>query len=122
LLKRLDYKTVQFRSKPWDEFAQPGSPKLDFVITVCDNAAGEVCPHWPGQPMRAHWGLPDPAALEGTDLEVALAFADTYQMLNNRIGAFLNLKMSVLDRNLLKKQMDDIGKPGVSEPQGNPAK
>ncbi len=113
---------MQFRSKPWDEFAQPGSPKLDFVITVCDNAAGEVCPRWPGQSMRAHWGLPDPAALEGTDLEVALAFADTYQMLNNRIGAFLNVKMSVLDRNLLKKQMDDIGKPGVSEPQGNPAK
>jgi protein-tyrosine-phosphatase len=111
LLKRLDYKTDQFRSKPWDEFAAPDSPKLDFVITVCDNAAGEVCPVWPGQPMSAHWGMPDPAAVEGTDVEIALAFAETYRMLNNRIGAFSNLKMSGLDRLSLQNKMTDIGKP-----------
>jgi arsenate reductase len=110
LLKRLDYMTDQFRSKPWDEFAQPDSPKLDFVITVCDNAAGEVCPVWPGQPMSAHWGMPDPAAVEGTDVEIALAFAETYRMLNNRIGAFSNLKMSGLDRLSLQNKMTEIGK------------
>lgn len=110
LLKRLDYKTDQFRSKPWDEFAQPDSPKLDFVITVCDNAAGEVCPVWPGQPMSAHWGMPDPAAVEGTDVEIALAFAETYRMLNNRVGAFSNLKMSGLDRLSLQNKMTEIGK------------
>lgn len=120
LLKRLDYDTSGFRSKPWDEFARPDSPKLDFVITVCDNAAGEVCPVWPGQPMSAHWGLPDPAAVEGTDVEKALAFADTYRMLNNRISAFTNLKMSGLDRLSLQRKMDDIGQPGAGpqlEPQ-----
>jgi protein-tyrosine-phosphatase len=84
---------------------------LDFVITVCDNAAGEVCPVWPGQPMTAHWGMPDPAAVEGTHVEVALAFADTYRMLNNRISAFANLKMSGLDRLSLQKQVADIAKP-----------
>ena len=109
LLKRLDYKIEEFRSKPWDEFARPESPKLDFVITVCDNAAGEVCPVWPGQPMSAHWGLPDPAAVEGTDVEIALAFADTYRMLNNRISAFANLKLSGLDRLSLQRHMDDLG-------------
>lgn len=112
LLKRLDYDTTEFRSKPWDEFARPDSPKLDFVITVCDNAAGEVCPIWPGQPMSAHWGLPDPAAVEGTEVEKSLAFADTYRMLNNRISAFTNLKMSGLDRLSLQSKMDDIGKSG----------
>ena len=112
LLKRLDYATTEFRSKPWDEFARPDSPKLDFVITVCDNAAGEVCPIWPGQPVSAHWGLPDPAAVEGTEVEKSLAFADTYRMLNNRISAFTNLKMSGLDRLSLQSKMDDIGKSG----------
>lgn len=111
LLKRLDYNTDQFRSKPWDEFSAPDSPRLDFVITVCDNAAGEVCPIWPGQPMTAHWGMPDPAAVQGTDVEVALAFAETYRMLNNRIGAFSNLKMSGLDRLSLQNKMTEIGKP-----------
>lgn len=110
LLQRLGFETDQFRSKPWDEFARPDSPKLDFVITVCDNAAGEVCPVWPGQPMSAHWGMPDPAAVEGTDVEIALAFAETYRMLNNRIGAFSNLKMSGLDRLSLQNKMTDIGK------------
>jgi arsenate reductase len=110
LLKRLDYEIEAFRSKPWDEFAAADAPKLDFVVTVCDNAAGEVCPIWPGQPMSAHWGLPDPAAVEGTDVDVALAFAETYRMLNNRIDAFANLKLSGLDRLSLQKQMDNIGK------------
>jgi len=108
LLKRLDFDVGQFRSKPWDEFAQPNSPPLDFVITVCDSAAGEVCPIWPGQPMSAHWGMPDPAAVEGAPAEIALAFAETYRMLNNRISAFANLKMSGLDRLSLQKQVGDI--------------
>lgn len=110
LLGRLDYDISQFRSKPWDEFAKPDSPKLDFVITVCDNAAGEVCPVWPGQPMTAHWGMPDPAAAEGSPAEIAVAFADTYRMLNNRLSAFANLKMSGLDRLSLQHQVSDIAK------------
>jgi arsenate reductase len=110
LLKRLDFDVSPFRSKPWEEFAQPGSPPLDFVITVCDSAAGEVCPIWPGQPMSAHWGMPDPAAVEGSPAEVALAFAQTYRMLNNRISAFANLKISGLDRMSLQKKVADIGK------------
>ena len=112
LLQRLDYDVSGFRSKPWDEFARPGAPKLDFVITVCDSAAGEVCPIWPGQPMSAHWGMPDPAAVTGTPAEIALAFADTYRMLNNRIGAFTSLKHSALDRLSLQKHMDQIGQSG----------
>ena len=111
LLKRLDYDISRFRSKPWDEFATPDSPKLDFVITVCDSAAGEVCPIWPGQPMTAHWGMPDPAAVEGSPVEIALAFADTYRMLNNRISAFANLKISGLDRLSLQKKVADIAQP-----------
>lgn len=110
LLQRLDYDTAPFRSKPWDEFAQPDSPPLSFVITVCDSAAGEVCPVWPGQPMTAHWGMPDPAAVEGSPAEISLAFAETYRMLNNRISAFANLKMSGLDRLSLQKKVADIGK------------
>jgi protein-tyrosine-phosphatase len=110
MLNRLGYDTSLFRSKPWDEFAELGSPKLDFVITVCDNAAGEVCPIWPGQPMTAHWGMPDPAAVEGTPSEIALAFAETYRMLNNRIGTFANLKMSGLDRMSLQKMIAGIAK------------
>jgi len=108
MLKRLDFDTSGFRSKPWDEFARPGAPKLDFVITVCDSAAGEVCPVWPGQPVNAHWGMPDPAAVEGTPAEIALAFADTYRMLDNRISAFANLKISGLDRLSLQKSVADI--------------
>ena len=110
MLQRLGYDTSRFRSKPWDEFAAPGAPPLDFVITVCDSAAGEVCPLWPGQPMTAHWGMPDPAAVEGKPADIALAFADTYRMLNNRISVFANLKMSGLDRLSLQKHMTDIGK------------
>ena len=108
LLKRLDYDISQFRSKPWDEFASADSPKLDFVITVCDNAAGEVCPIWPGQPMTAHWGMPDPAAVEGSPAEIAVAFADTYRMLNNRLSTFANLKISGLDRISLQKKVADL--------------
>lgn len=109
MLKRLGYDISQYRSKAWDEFAAPGAPPLDFVITVCDNAAGEVCPIWPGRPMTAHWGMPDPAAIEGTPSEIALAFADTYRMLNNRITAFANLKISALDRLSLQTHVADIG-------------
>lgn len=110
LLDKLGHDTGALRSKSWDEFARPGAPKLDFVITVCDNAAGEVCPAWPGQPMTAHWGLPDPAAVKGTEVEIALAFADTYRMLSNRISAFANLKHSALDRMSLQNHMNEIGK------------
>ena len=110
LLRRLDFDAGKFRSKPWDEFAGPCAPELDFVITVCDRAAGEVCPIWPGQPMSAHWGMPDPAAVEGTPGQIALAFADTYRMLNNRICAFANLKMSGLDRLSLQSKLADIAK------------
>jgi arsenate reductase len=111
ILEKLDYDIGTLRSKSWDEFTRPEAPKLDFVITVCDDAAGEVCPAWPGQPMTAHWGMPDPAAVKGTETEIALAFADTYRMLNNRIGAFANLKLSGLDRLSLQTKMREIGKP-----------
>ena len=112
LLKRLDHPTEGLRSKPWDEFARPDSPKLDFVITVCDSAAGEVCPVWPGQPMSAHWSMPDPASVEGSHAEIALAFADTSRMLNNRISAIANLKMSGLDKLSLQNKVRDIAKLG----------
>ena len=110
LLRRLDYPTDGLRSKSWDEFAGPDGPKLDFVITVCDDAAGEVCPVCPGQPMTAHWGLPDPAAVTGSEVDISLAFAETYRMLNNRIAAFANLKLSGLDRLSLQSKVRAIGK------------
>lgn len=110
LLERLNYKIGGFRSKSWDEFAQPGAPDLDFVFTVCDNAAGEVCPIWPGQPMTAHWGVPDPAAAQGAEAEIAAAFADIYGRLNNRISIFTSLPFASLDRLSLKKRLDDIGR------------
>jgi len=91
LLQSLDYDTSGFRSKSWSEFAKPGAPPLDFVFTVCDNAAGEACPVWPGQPMTAHWGIPDPAEATGSPAEIALAFKDAYRMLNQRIGIFTAL-------------------------------
>jgi len=110
LLKRFNYKTESLRSKCWDEFAQTGAPKLDFVITVCDNAAGEVCPIWPGQPVTAHWGMPDPAAIDaGSEAEVAAAFADAYGRLQNRITAFVNLPFSGLDRLSLQQRLSAIG-------------
>ena len=110
LLKRANYDVSGLRSKSWDEFAVPGAPQMDFVFTVCDSAAAEACPVWPGQPMTAHWGVPDPAAVEGTDTEKALAFADTYRMLNNRISIFVNLPIASLDRLALQKRISDIGK------------
>lgn len=110
LLQRFNYKTDGFRSKSWDEFAQADAPQLDFVFTVCDNAAGEVCPVWPGQPISAHWGVPDPAAVEGTEAEIAAAFADSYGRLQNRITIFTSLPFESLDRLTLKKRLDDIGR------------
>jgi protein-tyrosine-phosphatase len=109
LLNRLGYDTAALRSKPWDEFAAPGAPRLDFVFTVCDSAANEPCPHWPGQPMSAHWGVPDPAAVEGTDSEKALAFAETYRMLSSRISIFTSLPLASLDRLSLQRRLDEIG-------------
>jgi len=110
LLRHLNHPTKGIRSKSWDEFAKSGAPELDFVFTVCDDAAKEVCPVWPGQPMSAHWGVPDPAAVEGTEAERRLAFADSYRMLKNRISAFVNLPIASLDRLSLKTKLDAIGK------------
>jgi arsenate reductase len=110
LLNRLNYDTSTARSKSWEEFAGPGAPELDFVFTVCDNAANEVCPILPGQPMSAHWGLPDPVAVEGDETQRAIAFADTYRMLNNRIGIFTSLPLTSLDKLSLQRRIDAIGK------------
>ena len=109
LLKSLNYDVSIYRSKNWDEFARAGATQLDFVFTVCDNAANEVCPVWPGQPMSAHWGVPDPAEAEGSEAVIAQAFADAYRMLQNRITIFVNLPVASLDRLSLQKQLDDIG-------------
>ena len=109
LLKSLNHPTEGLRSKNWDEFAEEGAPKLDFVFTVCDQAAGKMCPIWPGQPMSAHWGLPDPAAVTGTQAEIAAAFAETYRMLNNRIEVFINLPLASLDALSLQARLDEIG-------------
>ena len=97
------------RSKDWDEFARPGAPKLDFVFTVCDQAAKEVCPVWPGQPMTAHWGVPDPAAVQGTPEQIERAFRDAFLILDRRINLFLSLPLSSLDKLALKKAIDRIG-------------
>jgi protein-tyrosine-phosphatase len=110
LLERQNYPTQQLRSKSWNEFATPGAEPLDFVFTVCDNAAGEVCPIWPGQPMTAHWGLPDPAAVEGNEAERWLAFAETLRMLRNRIGVFVNLPIKSLDKLSLQNRLREIGR------------
>jgi arsenate reductase len=110
LLQGLGYDTSGFRSKPWTEFAEAGAPPLDFVFTVCDNAAGETCPVWPGQPMTAHWGVPDPAAATGNQAEIALAFKDAYRMLNQRIGIFTALPLRFLDRLSLQKKPEGIGR------------
>jgi arsenate reductase len=98
------------RSKAWDEFSLPGSPKLDFVFTVCDNAAKEVCPIWPGQPVTAHWGIPDPAAVHGTEAEVQWAFREAFFILDRRISLFISLPLETLDRLALKRELDIIGK------------
>jgi arsenate reductase len=103
--------TAGMRSKSWDEFAQPGAPPMDFVFTVCDNAAHELCPVWPGQPVTAHWGIPDPAAVRGTPEQVASAFREAFMMLERRIGLFLGLPLTSLDRLALQREIDRIGKP-----------
>ena len=108
LLKELDYDTDGFRSKSWDEFSGPDAPKLDFVFTVCDNAAGEVCPIWPGQPMTAHWGIEDPAAVEGAAQEQA--FWNAYQQLQRRIQLFLSLPIEDIDELSLQNRLKNIGK------------
>jgi len=110
LLSRLGYDTSQYRSKSWNEFARPGAPALDFIFTVCDNAAGETCPVWPGQPMTAHWGIPDPAAATSTPAEIATAFNDAYRMLHRRIEAFAALPIKALDTLTLQAKLRDIGR------------
>jgi protein-tyrosine-phosphatase len=109
LLQSLRHPIEGFRSKSWDEFEADGAPEFDFIITVCDNAAGEVCPVWPGKPIRSHWGIPDPAAATGTDAEISLAFADAYRQLGNRIRLFISLPLEKLDALSIKRRMDEIG-------------
>ena len=112
LLDNLNFDTGFARSKSWDEFAGPDAPEMDFVFTVCDQAASEACPVWPGQPMSAHWGVPDPAAAEGNEAEKHLAFTEAFRMLNNRISIFVNLPLSALDSLTLQKELDAIGRTG----------
>jgi protein-tyrosine-phosphatase len=109
LLRQSGFDTAFARSKSWDEFAEEGAPVMDFVFTVCDSAAAEACPVWPGQPMTAHWGIPDPAAVEGSDADRALAFADAFRQLDARIGIFVNLPVGSLDRLSLQRKLDAIG-------------
>jgi arsenate reductase len=110
LLRGLGYGTTGFRSKSWAEFATPGAPALDFVFTVCDNAAGEACPVWPGQPMTAHWGVPDPAEAKGASAEIAMAFKDAYRMLHRRIEIFVALPIRSLDTLSLRARLKEIGR------------
>ncbi|MGA8323607.1 MAG: arsenate reductase ArsC [Xanthobacteraceae bacterium] len=110
LLHSLGYDTSSVRSKSWHEFAKPGAPSLDFAFTVCDNAAGETCPVWPGQPMTAHWGVPDPAEAKRTEAEVALAFKDAYRMLHQRLAIFTALPLGSLDRLTLHNKLKEIGR------------
>lgn len=109
LLRRQGHDVTALRSKSWDEWAAPDAPNPDFVITVCDSAAAETCPIWPGQPITAHWGLPDPVAAAGSDVEKALAFAETYRILFRRIGLLVNLPLASLDRLAIGKRLDQIG-------------
>lgn len=110
LLSELGYPTGGLRSKSWDEFAAEGAPELDFIFTVCDNAAGEVCPVWPGKPVTAHWGIPDPAAAEGSDAEIRQAFVDAYDAMTRRIEAFIGVPFETLDVRSLQRRLADIGK------------
>ncbi|MGC1561325.1 MAG: arsenate reductase ArsC [Bradyrhizobium sp.] len=109
LLESLGYDTAGFHSKSWDEFAKADAPKFDFVFTVCDNAAAEACPVWPGQPMTAHWGIADPAEAKGTPAQVSMAFKEAYRLLNQRIGIFTSLPLRSLDRLSLRAKLRDIG-------------
>jgi arsenate reductase (thioredoxin) len=119
LLRKLNYDVTGLRSKSWKEFSGANAPNLDFVFTVCDNAAQETCPVWPGQPMTAHWGVPDPAEAAGTQAEVRLAFADALRMLTNRINIFVSLPLRSLDQLTLQKQLDAVGK--TKDAGGTPA-
>ena len=110
LLKSMNFETSFARSKAWDEFADAAAPTLDFVFTVCDNAAGETCPVWPGQPMSAHWGIPDPAAVTGSESDVSLAFADAFRMLSARISVFVSLPLESIDRLSLQEHLNEIGR------------
>ena len=107
-LEKAHIPTAGLRSKSWSEFSKPGSPKLDFVFTVCDNAANEVCPVWPGQPLTAHWGVPDPAAVSGSEADIERAFRDAFFLLDRRIGLFLGLPFKALDNLALKRELDNI--------------
>ena len=119
VLGSFDYPTEGFRSKSWEEFAQPGAPVMDFVFTVCDNAAGEACPVWPGQPMTAHWGIEDPAAIEGPEIARQTAFVSASRYLRNRIGVFAALPVSGLDKSTLRSRLVEIGQSeGASSPRG----
>lgn len=120
LLKSLGYDISGLRSKSWDEYAGPGAPRFDFVFTVCDRAAGETCPVWPGQPMTAHWGIPDPAEATGSDAEIAVAFNEAFRLLSNRIGIFTALPIAALDRVALDHKLRQIGRmEGASEKARN---
>jgi arsenate reductase len=110
LLDQLGYDTGNLRSKSWDEFAKPGAPEIDFIFTVCDDAAGEVCPVWPGKPLTAHWGVADPSAVKGSDLEVAMAFQEAYRLLYRRIELFAALPIRGLDTITLKARLREIGR------------
>lgn len=115
LLEKMNLPTEGLRSKSWDEFAAPGAPALNFVFTVCDNAAGETCPVWPGQPMTAHWGVPDPAGVEGSDIDKTMAFRAAFKSLENRIKVFTSLPFESLDRMKLKERLDAIGSTPLSD-------
>ncbi|KAB2914308.1 MAG: arsenate reductase ArsC [Hyphomicrobiaceae bacterium] len=112
LLRRLRYDPSGLRSKSWEEFTAPGAPQLDFVFTVCDDAANETCPVWPGQPMSAHWGIPDPSRAEGSEAERRYAFADAHRMMQQRISIFVSLPLAAIDRLSLQKRLDEIGRAG----------
>ena len=119
VLRDMDYPVDDLRSKSWEEFARDGAPVMDFVFTVCDNAAGEACPIWPGQPMTAHWGIEDPAAAEGTDLQKEAAFLEAFRYLKNRITAFTSLPLASIDRMSLGTRLRDIGRlDGATMGQG----
>lgn len=120
LLRKMNFDVSGLRSKSWDEFAGPDAPKLDFVFTVCDDAANEVCPIWPGQPMTAHWGLPDPAKAQGSDAEKAFAFDDCFRMLYQRISIFVSLPFEALSKLSLQRQLDEIGRMRREAPAKTP--
>jgi arsenate reductase len=115
LLKRLEFPTEGLRSKSWDEFSTPTSPHFDFIITVCDNAAGETCPVWLGKPITAHWGIPDPATVQGTDIQKKAAFNQAFKSMDRRIKLFLSLPVASLDQLRIKQEMDAIGRTALGE-------